>query len=108
MSDITITDATFKKDVIDSQLPVVVDFWAPWCQPCRMVSPVIEQLSEEYKGKVTVGKMNVDENQQTSSQFGIMSIPTVMVFKGGKPVKSLIGAQRKDSYKKMIEEAIAS
>ncbi len=108
MSDVIFTDLNFKKDVLGNSLPVVLDFWAPWCMPCRMVSPIIEQLASEYTGKVIVGKMNVDENTETASQFGIMSIPTVMVFKNGKPVKSLIGAQRKDNYKKMIEEALAA
>lgn len=102
------TDQNFKKDVLEAKTPVVVDFWAPWCMPCRIVTPIIDQLADEYKGKVVVGKMNVDENSQTASQYGIMSIPTVMVFKNGKPVKSLIGAQRKESYKKMIEEAISA
>lgn len=108
MSDIIFSDQNFQQQVIDSKIPVVVDFWAPWCMPCRMVTPIIEQLAEEYTGKVAVGKMNVDENPQTASQFAIMSIPTVMVFKNGKPVKSMIGAQSKDNYKKMIEEALAS
>jgi len=106
MADITITDQSFKKDVLESSKPVVVDFWAPWCMPCRMVSPIIEQLAEEYKDKVVVGKVNVDENPNSGSQFGVMSIPSVMVFKGGKPVKNVVGAQSKDSYKKMIEEAL--
>lgn len=108
MAGVAITDQKFPKDVLQNKLPVVVDFWAPWCTPCRIVTPIIEQLANEYKGKVVVGEMNVDENPQAPSQYGIMSIPTVMVFKNGKPVKSLIGAQRKDSYKKMIEEAIAA
>ena len=108
MADVVITDQNFKKDVLEATMPVVVDFWAPWCMPCRMVTPIIEQLAEEYNGKLVVGKMNVDENTETASQFGIMSIPTVIVFKNGKPVKSLTGAQRKESYKKMIEEALAS
>lgn len=108
MIDITIIDQSFKKDVFESKIPVVVDFWAPWCMPCRMVAPVIEQLASDYKGRVVVGKMNVDENSETASQLGIMSLPTVMVFKNGKPVKSLSGAQSKDNYKKMIEEAIAA
>lgn len=106
MADIVITDSDFKSRVIDEKMPVVVDFWAPWCMPCRIVSPIIEQLADEYKGKVVVGKMNVDENPNTAGQFGIMSIPTVMVFKGGKAVKTMIGAQSKDNYKKMIDEAL--
>lgn len=108
MADVTITDQSFKKDVLESKIPVVVDFWAPWCMPCRMVGPIIEQLASEYAGKVVVGKMNVDENSETASQMGVMSIPTVTLFKNGKPVKSLTGAQSKDSYKKMIEEAIVA
>ena len=106
MADVTFTDQNFKEKVTESKLPVVVDFWAPWCGPCKMVSPIIEELAKEYDGKVVVGKMNVDENQ-TAGEFGVMSIPTVMVFKDGKPVKSMVGAQGKESYKKAINEAIA-
>ena len=108
MADVIITDHNFQKDVLESKLPVLMDFWAPWCMPCRMVSPIIEQLAIEYEGRVVVGKMNVDENPETSSKFGVMSIPTVMLFKDGKSVKSLIGAQRKDNYKKMIDDALAA
>lgn len=108
MADVVITDQNFQKDVLENKLPVVVDFWAPWCAPCRIVSPTIEQLAEEYNGKVVVGKMNVDENINTAGQFGIMSIPTVMVFKNGKPFKSLVGAQGKEAYKNMINEALSS
>jgi thioredoxin 1 len=108
MADVTITDQNFQKDVLESKLLVVVDFWAPWCAPCRMVSPIIEELAVEYREQVVVGKMNVDENPETSSQFGVMSIPTVMVFKDGKPVASLVGAQSKGNYKKIIDDALAS
>lgn len=106
MADKTYTDANFQSDVLGSDTPVVVDFWAPWCTPCKIVSPIIEELAKEYEGKVAVGKMNVDENQQTAGTYGVMSIPTVMVFKGGKPVQSLIGAQGKQSYKTEIEKAL--
>ncbi len=108
MAELVITDQNFSQDVLKSTMPVVVDFWAPWCGPCRLVGPTIEELAKEYQGKVKVGKMNVDENQETAGTFGIMSIPTVMVFKGGQPVKAIIGAQSKDAYKRMIEEAIAA
>lgn len=106
MSDIIITDQNFKSQVIDSQVPVVVDFWAPWCGPCRMVSPVIEELAKDYAGKVVVGKLNVDENPQTAGQFNVMSIPTIMLFKNGQPVKSMVGAQGKESYKMAIDEVL--
>ena len=106
MSDIVITDQSFQQQVLSSKSPVVVDFWAPWCQPCRMVSPIIEELAKEYNGKVVVGKLNVDENPEVASQFNVMSIPTVMMFKNGQPVKSFIGAQKKDTYKQAIEETL--
>ena len=108
MADVTFTDSNFKSDVLKSDSPVVVDFWAPWCTPCKIVGPAIEQLALDYKGKVKVGKMNVDENPDTAGTYGVMSIPTVMVFKNGQPVKATVGAQSKDAYKKMIDEALAS
>lgn len=108
MADQTFTDANFQTDVLGSDKPVVVDFWAPWCGPCKIVGPTIEELAKEYEGKVVVGKMNVDDNVQTAGNYGVMSIPTVMVFKGGKPVKALVGAQGKETYKKAIDEATAS
>ena len=107
MADQTFTDATFQTDVLKSDKPVVVDFWAPWCGPCKVVGPTIEELAKDYAGKVVVGKLNVDDNQQTAGMYGVMSIPTVMIFKGGKPVKQMVGAQGKESYKKAIDEAIA-
>jgi len=106
MADVVFTDANFDNDVLKAKMPVVVDFWAPWCQPCKMVGPTIEALATEYAGKVAVGKMNVDENTQFPCQFGIMSIPTVMIFKNGQPVKSLVGVQSKETYKQGIEEAL--
>ena len=108
MSDLNFTDQTFKQEVLESKQPVIVDFWAPWCAPCRIVSPAIEALATEYAGKVKVGKLNVDENNQTSGQYGIMSIPSIVFFKNGQPVKTMIGAQSKENYKKGIEEVLAS
>ena len=108
MAEATFTDDNFDSDVLKSDMPVVVDFWAPWCGPCRVVSPIIEELAGEYEGKVKVGKLNVDDNQQTAGQYGVMSIPTVMAFKGGKPVKAMVGAQSKESYKRMIDEALSA
>lgn len=106
MADATFTDQTFKQQVLESKIPVVVDFWAPWCGPCKMVSPTIEELAKDYEGKVLVGKLNVDDNQQTAGQYGVMSIPTVMIFKDGKPVQSMVGAQGKQTYKAEIDKIL--
>jgi thioredoxin 1 len=108
MADINFTDQNFQQDVLQSNQPVVIDFWAPWCGPCRVVSPIIEELAKEYDGKVKVGKMNVDENPQIAGQFGIMSIPTVMMFRNGQPVQSMVGAKSKDTYKRTIDEVLGS
>lgn len=97
---------TFKRDVLKSKTPVLVDFWAPWCGPCRQVSPLLEQLGEEYKGRVRVVKVNVDENESLSRKYGIASIPTVMIFKGGTVVESTYGAQSKRKYQRMIDDAL--
>lgn len=104
MADTTFTDQNFQQEVASGT--VVVDFWAPWCGPCRVVSPTIDQLAEEYNGKVKVGKMNVDENPQIAGEFGIMSIPTVMIFKDGQPVQAVVGAKSKDEYKKAIDQVV--
>jgi len=108
MADVTFTDQNFKADVLDNKTPVVVDFWAPWCTPCRIVSPIIDELAKDYDGKMVVGKMNTDENPNTAGNYNVMSIPTVMIFKAGQPVKAIIGAQGKESYKKSFEEALNS
>ncbi len=108
MADLTFTDSSFKQEVLDSKMPVVVDFWAPWCGPCKIVSPVIDELAKEYEGKIKIGKVNVDENNKTSSQYGIMSIPSIVFFKNGKPVKTMIGAQSKENYKQEIEQVLTS
>jgi thioredoxin 1 len=107
MADVTFTDQNFKEQVLESKLPVVVDFWAPWCGPCKFVSPTIDELAKDYAGKIVIGKMNTDENAQIPGQYNIMSIPTVMLFKNGQPVKAIIGAQGKEAYKKAFEEALA-
>jgi thioredoxin 1 len=108
MADFTFTDQNFDQEVLQSKTPVLVDFWAVWCAPCIFVSPIIEELAKEYQGKVKVGKLNVDENSQTAGQYGIMSIPSILIFKNGNPVKTLIGVKGKEKYKKEIEEALAS
>lgn len=106
--DIVFTDKNFDEEVLKADKPVVVDFWAAWCAPCRIVSPVIDGLAKEYEDKVKVGKLNVDENQNTASKFGIMSIPTVLFFKNGQVAKTMIGAQGRENYKQAIDEILSS
>ena len=95
MSDIVITDANFEHEVVKSDKPVLVDFWAVWCGPCQMQGPIVEEIAKDFAGKAVVGKMNVDENPSVPQQFGIMSIPTLMIFKGGQVVKQFVGVQSK-------------
>lgn len=92
MIAIEITDANFQQEVIKSNTPVLIDFWAAWCGPCKMIGPIVEEIAKEYEGKLKVGKVDVDSNPEISMQFGIRSIPTLMVFKGGKVVEQIIGA----------------
>lgn len=106
MASLKLTDDSFEKDVLHSDVPVLVDFWAEWCQPCQMVDPVVEELSEEFNGKIKFGKMNVDENIQVPGSFGIMSIPTLIVFKGGKPDKTFVGVQGKDTLKQALNDVL--
>lgn len=108
MSVVTFTDANFQKEVLESEVPVLVDFWAEWCQPCQMVGPVVDELAEEYKGKMVMGKMNVDENAEVPGTYGIMSIPSLLVFKKGEPVKTFVGVQSKDVFKKAFDEVLSA
>lgn len=102
------TDQNFENEVLRSRIPVLVDFWAEWCPPCRLIKPIVEELAKEYKGKMKIGKLNVDENGQTSAKYSVMSIPTFLIFKRGQVVKTMVGAQSKDGFKRQIEEIIAS
>ena len=102
--EIEITENNFEKEVIKSDIPVLVDFWASWCGPCRMVAPAVEDISEEYAGKIKVGKLNVDDNPSLAAKYGVMSIPTLMFFKDGKVADQLIGVQGKAQIKAMIDK----
>ncbi len=102
-----VTDATFSKEVLNSTLPVLVDFWAPWCGPCRMVSPLVEELAGDFAGKMDFVKLNTDESPSTAMNYGIRSIPTLIIFKAGKPVSQVIGFRPKTELKKNIESAIS-
>jgi len=99
-----VTDGSFQKDVLDSEIPVLVDFWAPWCGPCRMVSPVVEEIAEQYDGKVKVVKVNTDDNPNIATQYGIRSIPTLMIFKGGQRVDMVVGAVPKSTLADTLEK----
>jgi len=103
-----INDTEFETQVINSPLPVVVDFWAPWCGPCRMIAPVIEELAQEYKGKVVFAKLNTDENPMVPNQYGIMSIPTLLFFKNGKLVDRSVGLKTKSALSKLVNEKLLS
>ena len=102
-----VTDDTFDKMVIKSKSPVLVDFWAPWCGPCRRVGPIVEELATEYDGKMGFVKLNVDENAATAVKYSIRSIPTLLVFKAGKPVQQMVGFRPKDEIKRQLDSVIA-
>lgn len=101
-----VTDATFEAEVLKSDKPVLVDFWAEWCAPCRKVEPLLEEIAQEMGDKVTVVKLNIDENPETARAYQVMSVPTLTVFKGGQPVQSVAGAKPKSDLVKMIEAAL--
>lgn len=101
-----ISDSDFDEKVLDSELPVMLDLWAPWCGPCRNVAPIVDELAEKYEGKVAFYKLNIDENQETPSNYGVTSIPTILFFKNGEELsdKRITGAESKEKYKKVLDE----
>jgi len=104
MSLLHLTDGNFKKEVLESRLPVLVDFWAAWCGPCKMIAPIVDELAREYKDKIKIGKVDVDTNPRIATEYGIMSIPTIIFFKNGKVMEQLAGALNKTELKRKIEE----
>lgn len=107
MKPVTITDDNFENEVLKSAEPVLIDFWATWCGPCKMIAPIVEELAGEYQGKAKIGKLDVDENQQTSIKYGVRSIPTILIFKDGKLLDTIIGAVPKTQIVSKLNAALA-
>ena len=105
---IEITDATFEEEVVNADTPVLVDFWADWCAPCKMIAPIVEELAEEYDGQIKFGKVDVDSNPKVATNYGIRGIPTLLIFTAGEPIAQVVGAVPKSVLKKRLEEAIPS
>jgi len=106
MSEITLTDDNFKTEVLDSSIPALVDFWAPWCGPCQMLGPIIATIAKEYESKIKVGKLNVDDNPVIAGEYGIMSIPAIKIFKGGKIVEETVGVQPITAIMEKIDKVL--
>lgn len=106
MGILHLTDSNFKEEVLGSDLPVLVDYWAPWCGPCKMITPILEDLAREYAGKIKIGKLNVDDNPKIPTHYGIMSIPTLTLFKNGSVIEQSAGALNKTELKRKIEDSL--
>jgi thioredoxin 1 len=100
---VEVNESDFDKVVLQSKIPVLVDFWAPWCRPCMMTAPILDELANEYAGKITITKLNVDQNNKISSQYGVMSIPNLIIFKNGKPASQVVGYKPKAELKKTLD-----
>jgi len=101
-----VSDSTFQQDVLNSGTPVLVDFWAPWCEPCRMIAPVVESLAGDYEGRMAVAKVNVDENPATAQKYQVMGIPTLILFKGGQPVERFVGYMPKEDLQRRVDAVL--
>ena len=103
---VNVDDSNFEQQVLQSKSPVLVDFWAQWCGPCRMVAPVVEELAKEYEGRISFAKVDVDQNPKTASSYSIMSIPTLIIFKDGKPFSHIVGFRPKEELKRSLDDAL--
>jgi len=105
---VTVTDTSFKEEVLDSNVPVLVDFWASWCSPCKMIAPIVEELASQYAGQIKVAKVDVDANPITPGMFGVLSIPTLMLFRGGQAAERIVGYQPKQALEAKLQAALAA
>jgi thioredoxin 1 len=105
---VTVTDTSFKEEVLDSNVPVLVDFWASWCSPCKMIAPIVEELATQYDGQIKVAKVDVDANPITPGMFGVLSIPTLMLFRGGQAAERIVGYQPKPALEAKLQAALAA
>jgi thioredoxin 1 len=103
---LTITQANFQKEVLESPIPVLVDFWAVWCGPCKMIGPVLDEIAPDYKGRARIGKVNVDQEQSLATQFGVTSIPTLFIFKGGQVIEQMVGLRSKRDLRASLDKAV--